>query len=544
MWFSFFGCAPPGPAFCGLGWSPVARLGSAHPGSTWVPFWVTHPFFFPGRRGLTPLGVFPFRVVMSGRRAFPCTVTLNVRELASGGLSRQDVVSAIIDTFQPARPIAAVQFLGYEAKVTFEQMAHKREVMACEHIRIKDVDCPVRGGGPRPQNVLIYNFPYEIPHEVVRDSLSHYGDVESVLFRHWTHVHVCDGVRTVRMVRARAIPRNLTIDGFHVKVSYPGQAPECDICYDLGHIAKNCPLRGKCLECRQSGHLRRDCPVRLRRLALSEDSVANLRAAPPGSDIQDANSALDFDALSGVEPVANVSGSVSTDSLVDLRDNQLDEITSQSVLADAIPACTSATVPDQIDSVQPKLPIVSGSSSGQIPNSAVQIPNSTAAAAAATPGVQPAIVVETDICNDVSDNDDITEFTSESSNEINVESSNNDTSESNNNLVVENANTVISGNTKENVSVSLTKVISDAVNDNTSESINSSQIVSNVVSPGSSLDPAQIAGLEGVAQALRPLVSNPVGRGVQKPTPARQTGLRPGLRQTIRDWTKMARRKR
>ena len=151
---------------------------------------------------------------------------------------------------------------------------------------------------------------------------------------------------------------------------------------------------------------------------------------------------------------------------------------------------------------------LSGGSSGQIPNSAVQIPNSTAAAAAATPGVQPAIVVDNDICNDVSDNDDITEFTSESSNEINVESSNNDTSESNNNLVVENANTVISGNTNENVSVSLTKVISGAVNDNTSESINSPQIVSNVVSPGSSLDPAQLDGLEGVAQALRPLVSN------------------------------------
>ena len=56
-----------------------------------------------------------------------------MRELASGGMSRQDVVRAIIDTFQPARPIAAVQFL---AKVTFEQVAHKREVMACEHIRM------------------------------------------------------------------------------------------------------------------------------------------------------------------------------------------------------------------------------------------------------------------------------------------------------------------------------------------------------------------------------------------------------------------------
>ena len=377
-------------------------------------------------------------------------------------------------------------------------MAHKREVMACEHIRIKDVDCAVRGGGPRPQNVVIYNFPYEVPHEVGRDSLSQYGDVKSVLFRHWTHVHVCDGVRTVRMVCARAIPRNLTIDGFHVKVSYPGQAPECDICYELGHIAKNCPLRGKCLECRQSGHLRRDCPVRLRRLAASEDSVANLRAAPPGSDIPDATSDLDFAVLSGVEPVASVSESVSTDSLVDVRDNQLDEITSQSVLADAIPARNSPSVSDQIDPVQPKLPIVSGGSSGQIPISAVQIPNSTAAAAA-TPGVQPAIVNDNDICNDVNDNDDITEFTSESSNEINVESSNKVISESNNNLVTANANIAISGNVNENASVSITEVISSAVNDNTSESINSPPIVSNVVSPGSSLDSAQLEGLEGVA---------------------------------------------
>ena len=389
---------------------------------------------------------------MSGRRAFPCTVTLNVRELASGGMSRQDVVTAIIDTFQPARPIAAVQFLGYDAKVTFEQVAHKREVMACEHIRIKDVDCAVRGGGPRPQNVLIYNFPYEVPHAVVRDSLSHYGDVESVLFRHWTHVHVCDGVRTVRMVRARAIPRNLNIDGFPVKVSYPGQAPECDICFELGHIAKNCTLRGKCLECRQPGHLRRDCPVRLRQLAASEDSVANLPSAPPGSDVPDATLDPGSVVLCGVDPVANVSESVSIDSLVDLRDNQLDEITSQSVLADAIPVCHSPR--DQSDSFQPKFPIVSGGSSGQIPNS-VQIPNS-AAAGAATPGEQPAIVTV-----NVNDTDDISEFTSESSNEINIRSGNKVTSESNNKEVNENenenenANMVISGNVNETSSASI-----------------------------------------------------------------------------------------
>ena len=42
-------------------------------------------------------------------------------------------------------------------------------------------------------------------------------------------------------------------------VSYYGQAKECDICETTGHIAKDCPFRGKCLICGQTGHFYRDC---------------------------------------------------------------------------------------------------------------------------------------------------------------------------------------------------------------------------------------------------------------------------------------------
>ena len=60
------------------------------------------------------------------------------------------------------------------------------------------------------------------------------------------------------MVRNQAIPRNLDVEGFRVKISYYGQAFECDICELWSHVSRDCPLKGKCLWCHQSGHLSRE----------------------------------------------------------------------------------------------------------------------------------------------------------------------------------------------------------------------------------------------------------------------------------------------
>ena len=34
-------------------------------------------------------------------------------------------------------------------------------VMRFESVRVGDVDCVVRGGGPRPQKVFVYGYPVE-----------------------------------------------------------------------------------------------------------------------------------------------------------------------------------------------------------------------------------------------------------------------------------------------------------------------------------------------------------------------------------------------
>ena len=526
-------------------------------------------------------------------RRFPCTVSIDVKEFADLGTTRPEVVSKIINSFHPIKPVVAVQFVGYDAKVTFESEAHKREVMANEYVSIEGIDCAVRGGGgPRPQNVLVYNFPYEIPHAVVREALSPFGEVESVHFRHWTHAQeICDGVRTVRMVRSRAISRNLVIDGFPVKISYPGQALECDICGELGHIAKNCSLRGKCLECRQSGHFQRNCPVRLRRLQRSVDSLDPVplgdASGPPPPSASPPGTGPPPVVLSGVPPIAPLAnppdgvasqpvlGSCEESSSVDVRDNQLDELASQSILADvSVDGPVSASVGPfgiKIGSSQPR-------AESQIPN--LSAPVDTVTSDVSSDDDSFVSVSEGEITSS-SNESNVSEHSSVisiSSNVIdNTSTTKENISESN---VMDNTNTIkenisesnVMDNTntaKENISESnvmestctvnenFSNTKNSNVNDNVSNSLTNSG--SNLVSPGSSLNSVSFSGgaeaplssvgvldsavrVSNVPSGLR--LSKGSSSGVSKPVAARPSGLRPGLRKVISDWSLAARRKR
>ena len=240
------------------------------------------------------------------------TVGLDVSGLAASN-DRKEVSQFIVEHFAHFN-IHAVQFVGTIAKVTFAVEASKQQVICHQSININGVQCAVRGGGPRAQNVLVYNYPVEGDEESIRRKLTPYGTVESIAFRHWPHLpNVSDGVRVVRMVRREAIPRHLTIGDFQVKISYAGQQQVCDLCAAPGHIARVCPLKGKCFQCGLEGHLSRDCPQRAGYRA-RDDVTENVPDPTPA------------------EAAVRASGAPQAESDVDLRDNQLDEL-SQSILA-------------------------------------------------------------------------------------------------------------------------------------------------------------------------------------------------------------------
>ena len=129
-------------------------------------------------------------------RAFCRTVSLDVSQL-SGSNDRKTVSTFIVEHFAQHK-IHAVRFIGTVAKVTFAVEASKQEVISHQAVNTNGVQCAVRGGGPRTQNVLVYNYPVEGPQDPIRRALGAYGVIEEVKFRHLTHMPtVGDGVRIV-----------------------------------------------------------------------------------------------------------------------------------------------------------------------------------------------------------------------------------------------------------------------------------------------------------------------------------------------------------
>ena len=171
-----------------------------------------------------------------------------------------DIASKIVDCCGLVN-VLSVQFMpGKAIWVTFESEPFTANVVTKSSVSLDNVVCAVwgGGGGRRPENVLLFHYPFEADSPPLKEELSKYGEVHDIHFRAWTHLdNVTDGARVVRMTRSGPIPQSLHNNDHLCKAWFQGIPISHDIC-EGSHKAQNCPFKGKCICCRQHGHLQRD----------------------------------------------------------------------------------------------------------------------------------------------------------------------------------------------------------------------------------------------------------------------------------------------
>ena len=171
------------------------------------------------------------------------TVTLLVKEIPQD-LSRVALVGPLRERFKP-RVLKAVQFLpGMCAQSTFDSAEAKFAIEKNEFIFIGGHKCPVLGGGPSGENVLVFHFPYEEDVEILKDAMKRFGMVVGVRYQSYPSVDVHNGTRLLRMIRNGPIPRFLDVGGYLCKVWYRGQPIVYDICGGGVMFRTTVPLRG------------------------------------------------------------------------------------------------------------------------------------------------------------------------------------------------------------------------------------------------------------------------------------------------------------
>jgi hypothetical protein len=85
----------------------------------------------------------------------------------------------------------------------------------------------------------------EVPN-IIRDSLSTYGEVLEILEESWSKAYrysVFNGIRIAMTRLKKRIPSNMSIAGNKVLITYENQPPTCYGCNTVGHHNQDCPKR-------------------------------------------------------------------------------------------------------------------------------------------------------------------------------------------------------------------------------------------------------------------------------------------------------------
>ena len=242
--------------------------------------------------------------------------------------SREDVAKIIFDKYNEVFGTPTIQILpGGVARITFKEAVAKQNLLRHDKISLDGRSCKIFADR-RLVWVQVHHYPSEAFDSAIEEFFMSYGTVKQVKRQHWVALpDVQTGTRLVGILLDKQVPRNVIISGFNCKTWYRGQPVTCDLCGEEGHVLSNCPIRGKCRRCREPGHFAKDC------------SRSPWKAPPSPAPASE----------SGVDPTPAEASTPLVSP--DLRDNQLDELDSQSVFADALSsAASSESSGDEVES--------------------------------------------------------------------------------------------------------------------------------------------------------------------------------------------------
>ena len=195
---------------------------------------------------------------MTDRVARPLTLIFVVPDEVTA--NRHDVYQELLSTLM-SENLACVQFVPKHCiRVTFKTLEARQAVLTSgvvlgsSHLTVFEAD-------PTFTEVSIEHLPFEVPDDVIRETLSPYGAVQEISFQNYASSNVYTGTRLVKMSLVADIPVNLRFLRYPCRVLYRGQPRSCYICRADDHRAYACPIRGKCRTCLRPGHIARDCPT-------------------------------------------------------------------------------------------------------------------------------------------------------------------------------------------------------------------------------------------------------------------------------------------
>jgi hypothetical protein len=100
--------------------------------------------------------------------------------------------------------------------------------------------------GMGTKKIRIARLPPEVTENMIRDSLTKYGEVKNIRDEIWTSAYrykLYNGIRIVDMKLKKHLPSHMAIAGNDAIISYDVQPPTCYRCNETGHQQQDCPRR-------------------------------------------------------------------------------------------------------------------------------------------------------------------------------------------------------------------------------------------------------------------------------------------------------------